>query len=151
MAQDDSNSDSEPVVLMTTEGPDPAANSYSWYLDTGCSNHMTCCKEWLTNLDPTKKSKVRFADFNTVTTEGIGPIAIKRRDGKLAVIQDVMYVLGMKCNLLSLGQLVEKGFTVIMKNECLKMFDSDQKLILKAPFQIIELLRWILRLQMCTV
>lgn len=151
MAQDDSNSDSEPVVLMTTEGPDPAANSDSWYLDIGCSNHMTCYKEWLTNLDPTKKSKVRFADFNTVTTEGIGPIAIKRRDGKLAVIQDVMYVLGMKCNLLSLGQLVEKGFTVIMKNECLKMFDSDQKLILKAPFQIIELLRWILRLQMCTV
>lgn len=40
---------------------------------------------------------------------------------------------GMKCNLLSLGQLVEKGFTVLMKNGCLKMFDCNQKLMLKTP------------------
>lgn len=39
----------------------------------------------------------------------------------------------MKCNLLSLGQLVEKGFTVLMKDDCLKMFDSDKNLLMKAP------------------
>lgn len=133
LAQDDSDSDSGSVLLMTTADADPPMTSDSWYLDIRCSNHMTCRKEWLTNLDPRKRSKVRFADFRTVAAKGIGTVAIKRRDGQVALIQDVLYVPGMKCNLLSLGQLVEKGFTVLMKDACLKMFDANQKLMMKAP------------------
>lgn len=92
MAQEDSGSDSGPVLLMTTSDADPPEVSNSWYLDTGCSNHMTCRREWLTNLDPNKRSKVRFADHRTVTAEGIGTVAIRKRDGQLALIQDVLYV-----------------------------------------------------------
>lgn len=132
LAHDNSDSESDLVVLMTTSDHDSPANPNSWYLDTGCSNHMTCHKEWLTNLDSSKKSKIRFADFRTLTAEGIGTVAIKRKDGQVAQIQEVLYVPGMKCNLLSLGQLVEKGFSVVMKNDNLKMFDPDQRLILRA-------------------
>lgn len=133
LAQENSGSDSNPVLLMTTSDFDPPTGSDSWYLDTGCSNHMTCRKEWLTNLDSSKRSKIRFADFSTVTSEGMGIVAIRRKDGHLALIQDVLYVPSMKCNLLSVGQLVEKGFSVLMKEGCLKMFDSNQKLMLRAP------------------
>lgn len=133
MAQEDSSFDSDPILLMTTSYADPPEISNSWYLDTGCSNHMTCRREWLPNLDPSKRFKVRFVDHRTVTTERIGTVAIRRTDGQLALIQEVLYVPDMKCNLLSLGQLVEKGFTVLMKDDCLKMFDSDQNLMLKAP------------------
>lgn len=94
---------------------------------------MTSRKEWLTELDTSKKSKVRFADFRSVTAEGIGNVAIRRRDGKLALIKNVLYVPGMKCNLLSLGQLIERGFSVEMKNQSLKMYDSDHQLIMRAP------------------
>lgn len=38
MAQEDSNSDLDPVLLMTTSDADPPEISDSWYLDTGCSN-----------------------------------------------------------------------------------------------------------------
>lgn len=122
---------------MTTSEIDPpaTASSDSWYLDTGCSNHMTCRKEWLTDLNPNKKTKIRFADFSTVTSEGIGTVAIKKKDGQMALNQEVLYVPGMKCNLLSLGQLVEKGFTVLMKNGFLKMFNCNQKLMLKTSFK----------------
>lgn len=81
LAHDDSDSEPDPVVLMTTADCDPATNPDSWYLDTGCSNHMTCRKEWLTDLDTSKRSKVRFADFSLVNAEGIGNVAIKKRDG----------------------------------------------------------------------
>lgn len=81
LAHDDSDSEPDPVVLMTTADCDPATNPDSWYLDTGCSNHMTCRKEWLTDLDTSKRSKVRFADFSFVNAEGIGNVAIKKRDG----------------------------------------------------------------------
>lgn len=94
---------------------------------------MTCRKEWLTDLDTNKRSKVRFQDFRSVNAEGIGTITVRRKDGRLAFIQDVLYVPEIKCNLFSLGQLVEKGFSVVMKYQNLKMYDSDQNLILKAP------------------
>ena len=38
----------------------------------------------------------------------------------------------MKTNLLSLGQLLEKGFVMRMNDNCLKVFDKVQKLVIKA-------------------
>lgn len=104
-----------------------------WYLDTGCSNHMTSHKQWLCDLDTTRKTKVPFADDRTLCAEGIGNIVIKMRDGKTTLIENVLYVPDMKCNLLSIVQLVEKGFTVAMKQDATGMFDPEKKLILKAP------------------
>jgi hypothetical protein len=36
------------------------------------------------------------------------------------------------CNLLSVGQLIEKGFSVIMENNLLTLYDSNQKIIMKS-------------------
>lgn len=63
----------------------------------------------------------------------MGNIIINRKDGKKAMIENVLYVLGMKCNLMSVGQLVEKGFSVIMKHDSLELFDPSQKLVLRSP------------------
>ena len=58
---------------------------------------------------------------------------IQRKDGKKACISNVLYVPKMKSNLLSLGQLLEKGYTMEMKDNMLKVFDKDKKSVLKAP------------------
>jgi len=39
----------------------------------------------------------------------------------------------MQWNLLSVGQLIRKGYSVIMKDNSLKLFDKTQRLILKTP------------------
>jgi len=49
------------------------------------------------------------------------------------VIEDVLYVPRMKCNLLSVGQLVQKEFSVFMKEEVLKVYDARKRLVLKSP------------------
>ena len=49
------------------------------------------------------------------------------------MIKDVHYVPGIKCNLLSVGQLVEKGFSIVMKDGALKLFDTKNNLVLKSP------------------
>jgi hypothetical protein len=36
----------------------------------------------------------------------MGKIAIEGKNGKMAVIDEVLYVLGMECNLLSVGQFI---------------------------------------------
>ncbi|XP_017416737.1 uncharacterized protein LOC108327557 [Vigna angularis] len=80
-----------------------AEDESCWYLDTGCSNHMTGKKDLLLDLNPSIKSSVRFADDSVITAEGAGRIMIKRKDGRPAYMNNVLYVPNMKSNLLSLG------------------------------------------------
>jgi transposase InsO family protein len=105
----------------------------SWYLDTGCSNHMTGHKSWLINYDASRSSTIRFADGRTLKSEGVGDVLIKGKNGNQALITDVLYVPDMKSNLLSMGQLVEKGFTMTLGNNEMKVYNGDKKLILCAP------------------
>ncbi|GAU50483.1 hypothetical protein TSUD_409690 [Trifolium subterraneum] len=137
-AQEESSSDSdenEVKLMMVTlsEVSDDHSHTDYWFLDTGCSNHMTSHKEWLIDINPSKKSKVRFADDRTLHAEGMGKMVITRDDGKNVIMEDVLYVPGMKSNLLSIGQLIQKGFEVKMKNNSLSLFDTNHKLILKTP------------------
>ncbi|CAJ2637099.1 unnamed protein product [Trifolium pratense] len=107
--------------------------SGAWFLDTGCSNHMTGHRDWLIRFDQSKKSTVRLADNSSIQAMGTGDMVIKRSNGDSAVIEEVLYVPGMGCNLLSVGQLIEKGFSVIIKDEYFELFDSANVLVLRTP------------------
>lgn len=48
--------------------------------------------------------------------QGAGKVLIKRKDGNQSFISDVLFVPCMKNNLLSLGQLLEKGYVLIIKD-----------------------------------
>ena len=85
---------------------------------------MTRKKDWFINLNESSKSRVHFADNCILTAEGIRRVAFKRKDGKDIVVEEVLFVPGMKTNLLSLGQLLEKRFFMRMDNNCLKVFDK---------------------------
>ena len=118
---------------MVTTTSNESCNSESWFLDTGCSNHMTRNKEWLREVDPGRNRKVKVPDHRTLIAEGMGNIAIERKNGKMAIVEEVLYVSGMQCNLLSVGQFIQKGYSVIMKDNTLKLFDKHQRLVLKTP------------------
>ncbi|KHN14696.1 hypothetical protein glysoja_049789, partial [Glycine soja] len=121
LAQEENTEDDHYLLMVTTKNDLQCANF--WYLDIGCSNHMSGRREWFTTLDETSKSTVKFADHSSITAEGIGSVMIQRKDGKKACISNVLYVPKMKSNLLSLGQLLEKGYTMEMKDNMLKVFD----------------------------
>ena len=121
MAQDDS--EEEPVVLMVTTSEEDFGRE-NWFLDTGCSNHMTGHKEWLSNIDTSRSNKIKLADDNMIRAEGVGNVVIKKDGKETMVIEDVLYVPGIKYNLLSVGQLVQKGFSISMKEEVLKVYDA---------------------------
>jgi hypothetical protein len=75
---------------------------------------MTGHKNWLTKFDGSKKSKVKLANSSSLQAQGTGDM-VKRSNGSPAVIEDVLYAPSMDCNLLSIGQLIEKRFSVIIK------------------------------------
>jgi hypothetical protein len=60
-------------------------------------------------------------------------VLIKGNNGNQALITDVLYVLEMKSNLLRMGQLVKKGFTMTLGNNEMKIYNGDRKLILCVP------------------
>ena len=63
-------------MVITTGG---VSSSKAWYLDIGCSNHMTWHKEWLIDLDTSRSTKVKLVDSKTLNVEGVGNIRSKER------------------------------------------------------------------------
>ena len=126
-------SDSESLFMMVTTTSNESCNSESWFLDTGCSNHMTGNKTWLREVDPGRNTKVKLADHRVLVAEGMGNIDIEGKNGKMAIVEKVLYVPGKQCNLLSVGQFILKGYSVTMKDNTFMLLDKHQRLVLKTP------------------
>jgi len=94
---------------------------------------MTGKISWFAELDHLVNRKIRFADNSMVSAAGIGKVLIHRKDGKKASITDVLYVPNMKSNLISIGQLLHKGYTMKMEAQAMIAYDCKNRLILKAP------------------
>jgi len=99
------------MILITQEEP---ANE-TWYLDSGCSNHMTCIKDLFIKIDETLQKEVRTGDNKKLTVTGKGNINVQTKDGSKR-IQDEYFVPGLMYNLLSVGQLIQKGYDLHFKN-----------------------------------
>uniref|UniRef100_A0A251VGU8 Putative zinc finger, CCHC-type n=1 Tax=Helianthus annuus TaxID=4232 RepID=A0A251VGU8_HELAN len=89
-----------------------------WYLDSGCSNHITGNKDLFILLNESEKKEVRTGDDKRLNVLGSGDVAIKVR-GIDKRVPNVFYVEGLKHNLLSVGQLEQKGYEIKFHNhEC---------------------------------
>ncbi|PNX79166.1 retrovirus-related Pol polyprotein from transposon TNT 1-94, partial [Trifolium pratense] len=117
------------VLLMMATTCESNPLQQEWYLDSGCSNHMTGNKGWFSDIDTSKRTSVKLADCRSLEAEGIDNIVIRTSSGKRAMIENVLYVPGMKCNLMSIGQLMEKDFSININKESLKLFDPEENLI----------------------
>lgn len=89
--ENEASSEEQPLMLMMITNP-KSYNNEVWYIDSGCSNHMTGHRDWIVNFNPKKKSTMKFEDNRTTQAEGSGNVLVKREDGKQAVITKVLYV-----------------------------------------------------------
>ena len=80
-----------------------ARDSCLWYLDSGCSKHMTRNKRLFKTLFEGKIGTVTFGDGSKYVIRGIGIVDIPG----LPVFEDVWYVDGLKANLLSISQICD--------------------------------------------
>ena len=83
-----------------------------WYLNSGCSNHMSGNKNWFTKLDESIEKVIKFVDCRHIKSGGKEDISIIIKDGRKATITEVLYVPSMTSNLISVGQLLAKGFNM---------------------------------------
>ena len=101
-----------------------------WLIDSGCTNHMTFDQELFRELDTSVISKVRIGNGEYIAVKGKGTVAIESCSGT-KLIKDVLFVPDINQNLLSVGQLLERGFRVIFEsNHCL-IKDSEGEDVFK--------------------
>ncbi|XP_075499941.1 uncharacterized protein LOC142538514 [Primulina tabacum] len=102
-----------------------------WFVDSGCSNHMTDTKSMFKELDETQKVKVQLGNGKDVQVEWKGTIGIETTNGKIKLLRNIQFVPDLGYNLLSVGQLMSCGYSISFDNgECvIKEKNSGNTLI----------------------
>ena len=99
-----------------------------WFLDSGCSNHMSGIKSIFRDIDETHKLNVRLGDNKQIQVEGKGTIEVKTNQGKVKYLDNVFYIPTLSHNLLSVGQLIDDGYSVIFdEGSCTKIWSDYGK------------------------
>ena len=114
MAEDDKSCFSLACVSSLTSNDE-------WLCDSACSFHMCFRKEWFFNFRELDGGVVHLADDQPCKIDGISSISLKNHDGSTRVLTYVRYIPKLEKNLISLGTLESKGFTIIMQNGILKV------------------------------
>ena len=81
-----------------------------WLIDSGASKHMTGFKESFVKLfEHEPPHKVKLGDDYPYPIKGSGESSYKLESGKSIKMKDVLFVPGLKKNLLSISALDAKG------------------------------------------
>jgi hypothetical protein len=92
-----------------------------WYLDSGCSKHMTGDKTLLKEVQMGKGGRITYGDGSQSKVIGKGIIDIPG----LGISQEALYVEGLKANLLNISQFCDNDLVMqFSKKEC-NRFDSS--------------------------
>ncbi|KAJ9561421.1 hypothetical protein OSB04_006581 [Centaurea solstitialis] len=91
----------------TRSGPILKWASHKWYLDSGCSKHMTGRKELLSNYREEYGGSVKFGNNELSPVVGHGDIVCKD-----ITINNVAHVEGLNHNLFSIGKFCDKDLEV---------------------------------------
>ncbi|CAL1387753.1 unnamed protein product [Linum trigynum] len=105
-----------------------------WFLDSGCSNHMSGEKQWFTTMEDNDDCNVKLGNGSRLTVAGKGTVRIVV-DGVSLAISDVFYVPGLTTNLLSVGQLQEKQLNFVFKEGTCKIYHEEKGLLLQTTMK----------------
>ncbi|XP_022873160.1 uncharacterized protein LOC111392128 [Olea europaea var. sylvestris] len=116
--------ENEKEILFYSQNYENGAQS-PWYLDSGCSNHMTGNRDIFVDLNPNITSQVILGDGTCRDAVGKGTIAVQIKEGNKKLITDVLYVPNLSHNLLSVGQLIQSDFSVHFDDGACKIWSSS--------------------------
>ena len=119
----------EEMLLMAFVNMEKGDREDTWFLDSGCSNHMCGKKEYFIDFDENFTDTVKLGNNTSMVV--IGKVNIRLQvDGMVQKITGVFYIPELKNNLLSIGQLQEKGLAILFQNNICKVYHSERGLIM---------------------
>ncbi|RVW88147.1 Retrovirus-related Pol polyprotein from transposon TNT 1-94 [Vitis vinifera] len=98
-------------------------------IDSGCTHHMCHNATVFKDLDKTYNSTVKVGNGGYVDVKGRDTVAVKR-NSCIKLIFDVLFVPVISQNLLSVGQMLEKQYSLQFKdNQCIIFDPYEEKLL----------------------
>ena len=104
----------EELLLMAHAEIQHTKDNEIWFLDSGCSNHITGNKSWFIELDESFRHTVRLGNNTTMSVLWKGRVKFIV-EGLTQIVSDVYFVPDLTNNLLSIGQLQEKNLVTTIK------------------------------------
>ena len=92
---------------------------------------MTGKKSFFHKIDVNIKGRVKFGDGSTIPYEGKGNDSVTFKTGEILIIPNVLYLLDLKTNILSLGKLDDQGCKTILSSGFLAIHDKFSILLTK--------------------
>ncbi|KAJ9566810.1 hypothetical protein OSB04_002776 [Centaurea solstitialis] len=123
--QDPEASSSTTPVASTSATDSSSQDKGIWYLDSGCSRHMTGSKSVLTNYREERGPAVTFGGNGRGQTRGYGTLT-----NGVTTFKRVAYVEGLMHNLLSISQLCDKNHKVSFSKKKCKVKNRKKEVIL---------------------
>jgi len=80
-------------------------------------------------LNENFRSTISFGDSSTVSAIGKGDIKIRTKNGFEETISNVLYFTALKSNLLSVGQLQEKGYVITIEKGACEIYNPTRRAI----------------------
>ena len=108
--------DEDPVICLMAKYDDSTVEKGTdkWFVDSGCSNHMTFNKSLFSTYTSGHPSSVELGNNNTAKVAGVGiveiPILVNGKRVK-CVLQNVLHVPDLGYQLLSVPTFDKSGFT----------------------------------------
>ena len=86
---------------------------------------MMGSKVAFSELDNDVTGTVKFGDGSRVAIRGRGTIIFRCQNGEHRTLTDVYYILQLHSNIISIGQLDERGSEVLIKDGILRIRDQE--------------------------
>jgi hypothetical protein len=103
----------EAFLLISTLSSTIPTDDDIWLIDKGASRHMTGYRDHLTNLvEKETNLHVVLGDNTKYNVKGVGTSTFQLDSNIPLQLSEVLYVPGMKRNLVSISALEDKGYKV---------------------------------------
>ncbi|TXG62100.1 hypothetical protein EZV62_013463 [Acer yangbiense] len=101
------------------------ASTKIWYVDSGCTSHMARDEGMFTTLDRNATTTVKLGNSDSVKAAGKGKVLIQTKSGP-KIIDNVLYISDLAQNLLSVVQLLKRGYSLVFEGNLCIILDSKK-------------------------
>ncbi|KAK4428832.1 hypothetical protein Salat_1183100 [Sesamum alatum] len=118
------------MLLMPNAELNGSKMKDAWFLDSGCFNHTCGDQALFSELDEGFCHLVKLGNNTKMNVMGIGSVNLLL-NGINHFVTEVYYIPELRNNLLSTGQLQERGLAILIKEGMCKIFHPEKGLIIQ--------------------
>ena len=119
----------EEMLLMSYVDHNEAKREDVWFLDSGCSNHM-CGDKTFSDLNESFTQMVKLGNNSKMFVRGKGSVRMLV-NSVVHAVTEVFYVSELRNNVLSIGQLQQKGLSIVIQHDKCRIYHPVKGLIIQ--------------------